>query len=391
MKKILLLAAAALFASSSAFAIDYYIAGGNINGAENWGDNNADNKFAAQSDGTYKWSGTELGSGFKVRGSSWDEYDKGSNGETLEVGKAYVMGDGGNIMLPSGTKLTNPTVVFNASTNTITVTGTSVEIGLELYVMGASVNGVESWGASAANKMENIGGGVFEWKGETLGTSFKIADASWSEYNYGTTGAALALNTPYYPVYNGSNIAFDGFSVVNNPVVTFDTNTKELVVAGEAEGTYEWFIPGFNGTANDALDATTKMTQVGETNVYIREEMVVVTAGEFKISATGWALQFGKAEGEEIFIDPENLSTILSPVGMDGTVEYELTEGMWTAKWDIDEQTITFVSGADGVEKVVLGKDAKAVYYNLQGQKVANPDKGIYIKVADCKAVKVVK
>ncbi|MCH5218689.1 MAG: hypothetical protein J1F07_09140 [Muribaculaceae bacterium] len=35
--------------------------------------------------------------------------------------------------------------------------------------------------------------------------------------------------------------------------------------------------------------------------------------------------------------------------------------------------------------------DAEVVYYDLQGRKVANPDKGIFIKVAGGKAVKVVK
>lgn len=47
--------------------------------------------------------------------------------------------------------------------------------------------------------------------------------------------------------------------------------------------------------------------------------------------------------------------------------------------------------GISEVEEVLAVDESEAVYYNLQGQKVANPDKGIYIKVVGNKAVKVVK
>ena len=44
-------------------------------------------------------------------------------------------------------------------------------------------------------------------------------------------------------------------------------------------------------------------------------------------------------------------------------------------------------TGVNGIESDA----AEAVYFNLQGQKVANPEKGIYVKVLNGKAVKVVK
>lgn len=43
------------------------------------------------------------------------------------------------------------------------------------------------------------------------------------------------------------------------------------------------------------------------------------------------------------------------------------------------------------VEEVVAEDESNAVYYNLQGVKVANPDKGIYVRVLNGKATKVVK
>lgn len=44
-----------------------------------------------------------------------------------------------------------------------------------------------------------------------------------------------------------------------------------------------------------------------------------------------------------------------------------------------------------GVEEVLAADDSEAVYFNLQGQKVNNPERGIFIKVVGSKAVKVVR
>ena len=48
-----------------------------------------------------------------------------------------------------------------------------------------------------------------------------------------------------------------------------------------------------------------------------------------------------------------------------------------------------YYSDGNGVESIVTIDDSEAVYYNLQGVKVANPEKGIYVKVSNGKASKV--
>ena len=55
-----------------------------------------------------------------------------------------------------------------------------------------------------------------------------------------------------------------------------------------------------------------------------------------------------------------------------------------------EAMTLTYTvdnSGINGID----ADSAAPVYYNLQGQRVANPDKGIYIEVKGGNAVKVVK
>ena len=56
-----------------------------------------------------------------------------------------------------------------------------------------------------------------------------------------------------------------------------------------------------------------------------------------------------------------------------------------------DPETVSFIGEATGVEDIVAGKaDGEAVYYNMQGVRVANPAAGnLYIKVQGDKATKV--
>lgn len=50
-----------------------------------------------------------------------------------------------------------------------------------------------------------------------------------------------------------------------------------------------------------------------------------------------------------------------------------------------------YYSGDSGVADVLAAEDSEAVYFNLQGQRVANPERGIFVKVVGGKAVKVLK
>lgn len=78
------------------------------------------------------------------------------------------------------------------------------------------------------------------------------------------------------------------------------------------------------------------------------------------------------------------------------------TEATWTGSTD---KAFTFSNNAQvrwqylevyyseesGVNEILAADDSEAVYYNLQGVKVANPERGIFVKVVGGKAVKVVK
>lgn len=403
MKKTLLLSAA-LFAATQLYAVDLYVVGANVNGAEAWG---AGSKMTDKGNGTYEWTGTELGSGFKINNGGWDtpEYNfgapEGQTEVTLDTPKSYATGDGSADFTFNGFKVTNPKVVLNMNAQTITVTGTQATVEpptpgeVTFYIIGSDVNG-QSWALAASDAaFTDKGNGIYVWTGEKLGTGFKVNDGTWSNaaYNFGSAGGEISMNVPFYYWADGGsgNIAFaGGYTMLLNPEVTLDLNAETITLTGgQFEGQVTWYIAGINGVYE--LTEDWELSQVAGSNVYQREVYVVEEQGKCKVSDTGWAHQYGTNLPDDNFISPTNLTVMLEPVnGEGGDVPYELQEGTYLVKFDLDELELTFASPQDGVEVVVMG-EGNAVYYNLHGQKVNNPEKGIFVKVANGKAVKVVK
>ena len=401
MKKSLLLAAALVATSSAAFA-DMYVIGNDVNG-QSWALSQADAKMNETSAGVYEWTGQTLGSGFKINDGSWDgAYNIGNTGTGIKLDTPYNFyngSDSGDITFDGFDLVTSPKVVLNLNAGTITLTGTPTEkepvdpSDVTFYMIGSNVNG-QAWALAQEDaKFTDEGNGIYRWKGNVLGTGFKINDGTWGnpDFNIGASSGEISMNTPYYYWADGSsgNIAFEGFTTLNNPEVELNLNDQTItLVGGQPDGVANWYICGINSVYE--LTDEWMLSQVGDTNVFEREVYVVETAGKLKISDDGWAHQYGTNLPEDNFIDPEHLEVYLEVVnGEGGDVPYELEEGTWKFSFDLDELVLT-VSNDNGVEMVLMGGEGTATYYNLQGMKVANPENGVFVKVLNGKATKVI-
>lgn len=131
----------------------------------------------------------------------------------------------------------------------------------------------------------------------------------------------------------------------------------------------------------------------------------------FKSQKGQWSFRFYKDTFFTVSL-PEGCT--IGKIDFAGTnigIEWSMTSGTldgktWTATDDtnkvtfgrtntgnnpiIDTLTVYYTVGA-GVEDIIAADDSQAVYYNLQGQKVANPERGIFIKVVNGKSVKIMK
>lgn len=124
--------------------------------------------------------------------------------------------------------------------------------------------------------------------------------------------------------------------------------------------------------------------------------------------SAGWTMRFYKnnsvkvavAEGYNLTGIEFNGNNIKGWTISDGAI----ASNIWTPSTTVSEVTFTKLAQGDnpaiktmkvyytddsGVESVIVIDEADAVYYNLQGAKVLNPDKGIYIKVVNGKSSKV--
>lgn len=84
----------------------------------------------------------------------------------------------------------------------------------------------------------------------------------------------------------------------------------------------------------------------------------------------------------------------LSAFNSDSKASYTLTASIEkngaSADYIFTVKSGTNINVSTGVETIGEAEDGEAVYFNLQGVKVTNPDKGIYVKVQNGKASKVV-
>ena len=69
---------------------------------------------------------------------------------------------------------------------------------------------------------------------------------------------------------------------------------------------------------------------------------------------------------------------------------WKLAAGTYLFTIDFESKTVR-VDLSDGVENIEATEEEEIEYYNLQGVKVANPSNGVYIRVINGKATKVVK
>lgn len=282
----------------------------------------------------------------------------------------------------------------------------------DFYVIGDNVNG-GNWALAAPDaKMTDLGDGVYEWKGQ-LGTGFKINDGTWNNIdlgdgviaNFGSNGDGIVVGEPYYFETGGStsDIQFASGTIIEEATVTLNMNDMTITLAGEPSGTIAWYICGdFNAWAMGSEDAVMEEVEEGK---LVKKGLVIpafvpaeegATAG-FKIASTGYATAYG-APAVDTEADPEAVAPVISAENLTaamqlggGNLNYTI-EGTYDVEFTFGEEgaaTVVFSVAGSGVEGIAADADAEVVYYNLQGVRVEKPVNGVFVKVVNKKATKV--
>lgn len=247
------------------------------------------------------------------------------------------------------------------------------------------VGGFNEW-SQTANKFTKKADDEYTVSVEQFTGEFKVTVGNWQDASWGTNGEDITVGTPYVCNYAEGSANINLADIVNNAVITFVPSTGTITITGDVVENIEHdYVYHIHGSIN-GIDWATYDMEKGDDNKWsyttdkgfktfvIKETDKAVPAyaawiksdGDGKIEAKG---QFGAQ--------------------IEGTDWDSSLLGKCTYVFDPENMILT-VDGSTGIGSIEA-EEGDAAYFNLQGQRVANPDKGIYIRVVNGKAVKVVK
>lgn len=398
----------------SAHAIDYYL----IGGFNNWTTKDAASKFTDKGDGTFEldYNGT-LTSGFKINDGTWDNpaANFGGNGSNLVLGETYtltVSGSSPNIAMTDNVE--NPHLVFNPTAKTLVVTGQGQAVEYTYAIHGQIFGEPVKW--SSENMTEKNGKWVLENTTVDAG-SFGIrkndkSTGSQVDWISADGDGTVTLDSPMACKVEGTNWTIEGGTYT----FTFDPEAMTLTVTGEGSGPVPPVVPETlyiigNIDDNDWNPTTPiEMTKIGNTFT-VEAEAVANAEGKSFFSFcsakgstndnAGWGElsgsdRYGAAtEGAVATVGTPFAYTVYKAnVNASACQSWSIAPNTDGHKYkftvDFDKQTVS-VTMTSGVDSIEAENDGEAVYFNLQGVRVDNPENGIFVRVANGKAVKVVK
>lgn len=242
------------------------------------------------------------------------------------------------------------------------------------------VGGYNDWNTETGLAFEEKEG-AYVLTVESLLPDFKIVeDGAWlgSETPL-TLGEALTLGDTGM----GGNIVFAdaNLKAVANATLTFVSDTKTLTVTGEnGDVTITYGIHGNFFTS----EWTTVDMKLYEGAWVVAFEALENASGEFGIKqlTNGAQTAWYAAPQDAEYVTISGAVADLACVTENSTnFKVEGLSGTWTFKFDATNATLSVEEGDQtGIAVIEAGSNAPAVYYNLSGVRVANPQNGLFIK-----------
>lgn len=274
--------------------------------------------------------------------------------------------------------------------------GTSTEVGggddpqpgvTPLYVCGS----ISNWATSDAYKMTGNAAGEYTIHLDKLTGEFKITtdvvNGTWNDNLTFSAQTALNLGQEYecesaVPMMSNMSVAGLGATDVT---VNFNINTKMIKVTGTPieEVVTKYFI---KGNFRDLSWPSVEMVQ-GSDNLYHATIIPHEAECNFIVYKTnddveaGWYKGATAVVGETVTLQNDkggNATVTLTPLHT-----YDFVFNPETLELTVDQTS--------GVADIEAADELPAVYYNLQGVRVANPENGLYLEVRGNNVRKVVK
>ena len=314
---------------------------------------------------------------------------------TVNVGTAMPLKvDGTNFSLPAG----DYSFSFDVAAMTLTVTNAGgdtpnpptppVSDAKDLYLVG-DINGWDMPGLPFT-RVDNVYTIELE---DGLTGQWKITDGEGWAYNFGAGAVQPTSGVEVDAYFDGANFesAFSGkttvvFTLVEGSDVKDSSIPSKVMVTSEAVAepwpVEEWYV-SVQGPFNEWLGEGVHPNAEGVAEI---SDLALNDAG-FKVKVYNGLADSWYCNGQALALNTPtvvegNVDTLMTVTGLEAGAKYKVT-------FNVTDGTIT-VNTISGVEAISVS-NGEAVYFNLQGMKVENPVNGVFVKVLDGKAVKVVK
>jgi len=239
-----------------------------------------------------------------------------------------------------------------------------------LYSSSIGVRGVNAWTAPDANKTQYAWALISVDDYTAWQNSYVLSDANMvgfsattDIYNVNpTVSRAMTAN-----IWNTLVVPFDMAVPLEWTVVeptsfsdgTLTFNTVSSIVAGKPY----------------LVKPTANVSNIPVTGVTLKKDLTPTTVGDLTMTGT-YSLISAVPEGSYVLGTDNNLHKVNSTVSLKPFRAYFTIAGSSSAKERI---SLNFADDASAIQQVEVASTTDCVYYNLAGQRVTAPTKGIYI------------
>ena len=384
-----------------------YALHGQITGDPNWA-----STLLTETDGKWVWTGKIVAGEFGIKILDADLNQTGWINAPTEDEK-NITAEGSYKTSASGkanwnsTLEGNYTLTFDPAAQTLTLAKYEGDVSVvKSYALkGTITTGTEEWVSIPMTEGED---GTWSWTGDVKAGSFGVQylENGIQQKWYASANEAAAIDAPgdYNATENGKNWTIN---LEGKMTFTYNPTTLLLSVTGGSQspvGTPEkvYLIGNFGDTHWSTADPV-EMTKDGDKFSVETELKAAGTDTEdgYFSFVTAKGAEWDDVNGSDRY----GAKTKDEAITVSTDVEYEKfaagvnasSANSWKLKAGTYVFTIDFEKGvvrvepktSTGVENISAAGEAAAEYYNLQGVRVANPANGVFIRVANGKAVKV--
>lgn len=384
-----------------------YALHGQITGDPNWASSEL-----TEADGKWVWTGKIVAGEFGIKILDADLNQTGWINAPTEDEK-NITAEGSYKTSASGkanwnsTLEGNYTLTFDPAAQTLTIAkyGGEVSVVKSYALKGTITTGTEEWVSIPMTEGED---GTWSWTGDVKAGSFGVQylENGIQQKWYASANEAAAIDAPgdYNATENGKNWTIN---LEGKMTFTYNPTTLLLSVTGGSQspvGTPEkvYLIGNFGDTHWSTADPV-EMTKDGD-KFSVETELKAagtdtedgyfsfVTAKGAEWDDVNGSDRYGAKTKDEAITVSTDVEYEKFAVGVNASAanSWKLKAGKYVFTIDFEKGVVRVEpKTSTGVENISAAGEAAAEYYNLQGVRVANPANGVFIRIANGKAVKV--